>query len=518
VLFAAFFRWALKQHDTLYRNVGAFFAPEQPGLAGPDLLRDYVASHPSRIREALLRIVPPQLQAELGIGDWEWLSGVLSDDGTGILDRVVAEVEDDLRLLQQLEDEAVARRQARQIGHFQRVIKTVRSRELLGFLGSRNVLPKYGFPTDVVELRTNHLPVEVANRIELQRDLRIAIAEYAPGGEVVAAKHIWTSGGLNRMPSRGWPTFNYAVCPDCGRFHRSAVAVEGSCTVCGADLRSRLRRRGEFVIPEFGFIVADAPRPSGESRPQRFHSSRVYFTEYAASEGRRPSAEPPFTAVGDLSSSGLQIQQRYSRFGKLAVVNSGRFGRGFRICESCGFGEPVPSRSTAGRRGSRSPHNDPRTRRPCTGSLSTYHLGHEFITDVLELRLSGILAALAAHETWISVLYALLEGASECLGIRRDDLDGTLYPHAARVPPALVLFDSVPGGAGHVKRIADELPGVFVTAWQRVDGCECGRETSCYECLRNFRNQVYHDQLARGLAADFLRGVLGSAGVPTQVR
>jgi hypothetical protein len=60
---------------------------------------------------------------------------------------------------------------------------------LLGFLGSRNVLPKYGFPTDVVELRTNHLAsTPEALKIELSRDLRIAISEFAPGSEKLLRK------------------------------------------------------------------------------------------------------------------------------------------------------------------------------------------------------------------------------------------------------------------------------------------------------------------------------------------
>jgi ATP-dependent helicase YprA (DUF1998 family) len=77
----------------------------------------------------------------------------------------------------------------------------------------------------------------------------------------------------------------------------------------------------------------------------------------------------------------------------------------------------------------------------------------------------------------------------------------------------LVLFDNVPGGAGHVRRIADELPTVCQTAWERVDQCECGEETSCYECLRNFRNQPFHDRLQRGLARQFLHGLLQGAGI-----
>jgi len=523
VLFSAFFRWAFQERDRRYRNVGAFFAPDElalsgtegPGPTGPDLLREYIEARPPQVQQALQRIVPEDLQDELGIADWGWLPNLWSEDGDGILDRVIQEVADDLSLLRQLEEEAVAARNYRRGEHFQRVARTVRGRPLLGFLGSRNVLPKYGFPTDVVELRTNHLPAEQAERIELQRDLRIAISEYAPGGEVVAAKHIWTSGGLNKRPDRDWPTYHYAVCPECGRFYRSATRIEGPCTVCGGNLFGWPRLYGTFVIPEFGFIVGDVPRPSGEARPLRLYSSRVYFAEYATPAEEGVSSEPPFEETPTLSSARVQVWHRYSRYGKLALVNPGRFNRGFRICEACGFAEPAPEVPTGRRRRTPRAHNNPRTGRSCRGRLYTHHLGHEFITDVLELRLEGLLASTFDYELWLSLLFALLEGASEALGIRRDDLDGTLYRYSVGIAPALVLFDNVPGGAGHVRRVADELRDVFRAAWQRVDRCECGRETSCYECLRNFRNQPYHDQLKRGLARDFLGSLLQAAGIAT---
>ncbi|GHO83226.1 DUF1998 domain-containing protein [Dictyobacter formicarum] len=118
------------------------------------------------------------------------------------------------------------------------------------------------------------------------------------------------------------------------------------------------------------------------------------------------------------------------------------------------------------------------------------------------------LARNASSQLWRSFLYALLEGAAQSLHIRRDDIDGTLYYHARNEPPALILYNNVPGGAGHVKRIADELPAVFKGAFDRVNNQCCGPETSCYECLRNYRNQVYHEELQRGIPRDFLAQIL----------
>jgi len=112
----------------------------------------------------------------------------------------------------------------------------------------------------------------------------------------------------------------------------------------------------------------------------------------------------------------------------------------------------------------------------------------------------------------LSVLYALLEGATEALGISRDDLDGVVFGTGS--VPQVMIYDNVPGGAGHARRVAEAFDRVLVAALQRVEGCECGPETSCYECLRNFGNQPYHDLLARQPAINVLRYlVLGPGAI-----
>lgn len=265
--------------------------------------------------------------------------------------------------------------------------------------------------------------------------------------------------------------------------------------------------------------MAKNPRESGETRPKRTYATRVYFAEYDPSptgvtdDSDSDQDEQALEQVDELSSSRVQVWRRYSRYGKLALVNPGPLRRGFRICATCGFAEPTPPpRPRARRHQKPKPHINPRTGKQCTGFLHTNHLGHEFITDVLEIRFDGLLASNPSYDLWLSMLFALLEGASETLGIRRDDLDGTLYRRRGTPIPALVLFDNVPGGAGHVLRIAKELVTTFQAAFKRVNKCECGEETSCYECLRNYRNQVYHDQLQRDLARGFLRQTLEAAG------
>lgn len=510
-LIAAFLRHVRDQDGRLFRNVGDFFQPSDGQGSGTQLLKAFATQRPEHVRTALHRIVPPEIHAEVGIDSWAWL-----DDMIELLELVDSEVVSDLEAYRLLEKEAAQQGDYKRSSRYQFVRNTIRGRPILGTMASRNLLPKYGFPTDVVELKTNHLSIPEAAKVELQRDLRMAIAEYAPGSQIVAAKRVWTGGGIFMQPNKALPENHYAVCPSCGHFHLHPTNAPIQCVICGTSLFSRHGQNGRYIKPEFGFVAADGQRSPGEQRPQRLFSSRVYFAEYATpSDGTMP-AEPEFVHVEAASGPQVRVDQRYSRFGRMVLVNSGPLGRGFVICGSCGFAEIAPVRPIGARgKGAKkvAAHKSPRTGRDCTVATFSAHLGHDFLTDVVELRFNGAVADARDEALWRSLVYALLEGASQGLGIRRDDLDGTLYRYTSGSAPALILYDNVPGGAGHVQYIAEELPTVLTSAYERINRDCCGPETSCYECLRNYRNQPYHDQLRRGVVRDFLAIVVSQIKV-----
>ena len=97
---------------------------------------------------------------------------------------------------------------------------------------------------------------------------------------------------------------------------------------------------------------------------------------------------------------------------------------------------------------------------------------------------------------------------SSALEIDRNDIDGTLHINQD-LNRSMILFDTVPGGAGHVKRMLQ--PDLFQAACQEakriVERCDCGgdkRDTSCYSCLRNYYNQYCHDDLQRSFVMEAL--------------
>jgi superfamily II DNA or RNA helicase len=502
VVIAAFFRWAKDQKETIYHTTGDFFVP-QDCLPGVDLLTEFLKLKPTALEHALDRILPPDpvLRDELNYGGWMWINKLLNDTKDGVLDRALAEITGEIEIFHKLESSAAQERKYKQAEYYSKVQNQIRRRHLLGFLGARNVLPKYGFPTDVVELKTDHLNIPAASTISLERDLRIAISEFAPGGEVVAAKRIWRSVGIRKLPDREWPPYEYAICKTCNRFLFSASTLDIDCS-CGTPISESRKKRVTFIVPESGFVASGETSSPGEAPPQRIYASRVHFASYHLPEGVTSEEDAEPQAVQDTAFSVIPVYKRYSRYGWMAIVNSG-MDRGFSVCTYCGYAEPVAFQQQGRKRGGS--HKDPLRDKDCKGRFEVRHLGHRYMTDVLEL---SIETAMPTDGARYSLLYALLDGASEALDIQRTDINGTFYFRQAGQSPSFVIFDDVPGGAGHVKRIYDHLRETLEAALDRVARCECGRETSCYNCLRNYQNQFVHDSLQRGIVIDLLQHIL----------
>lgn len=494
VAFAQF--W--KENDTFFRYVQDFFTLDTNEQLGTDKLKSWLDLHPKTLQKSLERVIPPDFHDHFGLSSWDWIQQLLSgdQDDPGVLTVATLVVKEELNILEQARQEAFD--QGKSLDYLQRSIKTIKEANLLGFLSSRNVLPKYGFPVDVVELELLHHGGE-AKKLELQRDLRIALSEYAPGSEVVAAKKLWTGYGLKRIARLEWPKYCYAICKQCGRYQRvrykNGKGTLERCITC----KEPLSQIGTFVIPKFGFITnAKPPKKPRQRRPVKTYSSRVYFAGGGQSNENNLSGTPKFGRYA--------FEWKYAQQGTLAVINAGKAGRGFRVCHACGYAELV-SFSTSKIK-TNDGHNTPLGKKCKAKQLQHYHLGHEFLSDIFDLRVHGV----NRHDQpfWLSLLYALLEGASHVLNVPRDNLDGCLYPYTKDSSPALVFFDNVPGGAGHVKRMGSNLGEVLKAALKKVDGqCGCGPETSCHGCLRGYYNQYYHEQLQRGLVLEFLENVMG---------
>jgi hypothetical protein len=484
-----------ERHSGEHRTVEDFFLDDNTAGLARSACDDFVTwlrSRPGELAASLERIAPESVRSRLGIGNWAWVDALVDtsemEPTYGWLDRAQAEIVDDAETMNDLEKQASADGKHGLAGQYQRVGRTLRRRALLGYLASRNVLPKYGFPVDVVELNLARSGDADAPNLELSRDLQIAISEYAPGADVVAGKRLWTSAGLAIRADRALPTYRWRVCKSCNHFRFSLGELDYVCPACGDTVAAR---SGVFVTPVFGFEGHKSRQKPGESRPPRLGSIETFFGSYKEDD-------PEFVAVDGL----VGVQARTSRSGRVTVINGGPGGRGFRICDWCGRGEPAPSGAEKQKETS---HIDARRRdRKCNGTLRHRQLGHEYLTDTVELDLDQPMTEEEARST----LYALLQGAV-AMNVARSDLTGAVSWGGRSRPPRLVILDAVAGGAGHSLRLGERLVELFEAALARVKGCECGEETSCYSCLRDYTNQLHHEKLSRAAAIRVLRTALG---------
>ncbi len=496
VVLSAFFR----AHRERFRSVEAFVGNwTRPTVLSA--LREFLAEQGEALEVALRAILPPEMHGGLGLLDGTWPDRLLDPEGRLAL--AVVEVASDYRTVKALEQEAAARGDYATARWAQARAKTLADEDVLSFLSRKVVIPKYGFPVDVVELDTHRLDkaagVREATDVALQRDLQIAVSEFAPSAEVIANKKLWKSYGLKRVPEKTWDVYGYKLCLKHNTFVQWKSETEGEQELpCGCPVRSY-----RYIVPKFGFVTKRERPRDPRGRPQRLFSTRPYFAGGVGPPPEPRSIPRPGTPAPPL------IELTPASPGRMVVLCEGRRGKGFYICPECGAGDRNPK--------IRKSHTTPYGH-PCPGRPKNFSLGHEFITDVLRLEFqlapSGKTAEFVQKDPVgfaYSLAYALVEAAAELLEIPSTDLNAVVAYEEGRLFPPILLYDDVPGGAGLVARLEDEalLRACLELARERVSGgCGCGEQSSCYGCLRSYRNQFMHDRLRRGPVRAYLEELL----------
>jgi hypothetical protein len=373
-------------------------------------------------------------------------------------------------------------------------IKALREVDWVSFFSDRGVLPSYAFPIYNVTLETSN------PELNLGRDLRIALSEYVPGAAVVADERLWRSVGIKLPPKKALEAKYYAKCPQCWHVQRHLKKEEvfkgRNCPICGHDGRKPKRNRHLYMVPRYGFTtdVKEGGEKLSFNRPQRIPTSRVLFVP------QQEADDSPVLSIG-------QIEVRTTDSADFFVFNDGEDvrGKGFFLCKQCGRAINPDDQNI--------PHQRP-FGGECRGRGEWKHLGHEFRGSAARVLFTQEGHEYTDHGFWLSLMYAFLGGMSEALGIERNDINGIIRPvkYGDQLFQEIVLFDDVPGGAGHVKRLEsqEEFLASLRAAFRRVSNCKCGIDASCYRCLRDFRNQFFHDILQRKPVVEYLDRLLSS--------
>lgn len=394
--------------------------------------------------------------------------------------------------------------------------------ELLTTLLNRAVLPRYAFPTDTVQFwvserkhagQDTHLR---KFRYEPQRDLKIALTEFAPGSSLTIDKWRFKSAALyspydpdiDKVLSK---SHSYFECKECNyvslkQEHQNLI----ECPCC----ESRELIKQCFITPK-GF----APDINAKDEVDRGQgSSYMGFSTRAQLEVQEPPKQ-----WNEVYSQRLL---HHASPQDLVVVNKGWDNGGFNLCSKCGRIEgaqgPKNPNSTLFKKGVPKIHKHPlEFNQTCSGdSISTLFMGHQFRTDVLLLKLclespficstqadANTSASVnnAGRKALTSMVEALCLSASQTLQIEEGELGGnwTPIPGASSEEVYIFLHDLLPGGAGYTLLIQEHLEEVMEAAEQLLQNCDC--VSSCYKCLRHYGNNFYHASLDRHLALALIK-------------
>lgn len=473
VAFSHYFR----THRDHFRDVGSLMGNlQQPSAA--DHLGRFLRDNQVMVLASFRDIVPSESGVKIDLDKFKWIDEIVGNGSRFVLAQ--EEVANDYQAVQRLEKESRKGRDYRVAEWAKRRMDTISSEDVLSFLSRKAVIPKYGFPVDVVELDIQRTGRTDGDRgVSLQRDLSLAISEFAPGSKLIANKRLWVPHGIKRVAGREWERKEYFRCRKHNFFRAWNYGEAPPSETC-----CRLTKR-VYIVPQFGFQTDYRKPQEPKGRPYRMFTSRPYFLGLEGIEPRKKELQ--------------LLSLTRSSPGRLLVLCEGRHGEGFAICSKCG----------AGVNDLRAKHTDALGRQ-CNGTVGHFSLAHEFVTDVLRIDLNdeafqpGI-----SDTTWLaySVAFALLEGAAEVLEIPPTDINATIATGTHGTYPGIILYDSVPGGAGLVAALEEEelLRECIEAAFGRVSGaCGCDEHSSCYGCLRSYRNQFAHQHLVRGLAQDVL--------------
>jgi hypothetical protein len=366
-------------------------------------------------------------------------------------------------------------------------IKKLLAADVIAELAKRGFLPRYAFPLDVTSLETSFSRWSEDSDVELSRDRGIAISEFAPGAQVVARKQVFTSEGLYVMSADDKPEPRwYARCKACDQIQTAPTKepLETPCPVCG-EPKTHIHI-ARFVEPAAFSIRVDQTR-------------RPHFRKATLLRQRQPLTHFTDRIEDSKFEDHGQFQLALKADGSLFRYNLGPRNDGFVLCPVCGCSRPKRDFT----RGPTHKRLRPFMRNMNCQVTSLWGTGqhgiaygHEFHSYCLVVRPKQRCDAAE------SLMFALQKGMCRVLELDASDVGVSRRWLNQRTDPGakveFILYDRTPGGAGFVEEGKARWNEVVAAA---VDICQSSAshvcEAACYDCLKDFGNQSYHDKLDR---------------------
>jgi len=377
-------------------------------------------------------------------------------------------------------------------------------------------IPTYSFPKNVVRFfvekeseRGRNAPKDIQYAPE--RDIAVALSEYAPGRLVTIDKKIFKSGGIYANPRPCGFEPNQAefyfkntdyykdifICSECNWFGFQEDASLSKCPYCGSEIM-----KNKMLRP-WGFSPVNGDEVKYEDEDKQYTYAEAPYYSYI----------PEDTRMDSFKLSKIRFANLPDR--KVLTVNMGKNKNGFNVCKKCGGAEVTDVKRSSTYSFSQPYHdNHPLCRHEGTVAHGIY-LGYEFLTDMFMLDISydskKLVGDLSAEEksvlrAAVTTLHeALKKAVALVLDIDFNEISGGWRPRIKRDGNShieMFFYDNLTSGAGYSSLIGSILDKVLEQVRIILTKCECSR--SCKNCLDNYWNQRNHQLFDRHLGLQLL--------------
>ncbi len=480
---------------------------------------EWLNTKPERLKDMLIRSIPDinDLHQRMEIENFGWLEGFIGEEGT--FTALIREYEGNIAQFDKLIKQYRKDKEDILAAKCTRKKEFYMKNKLIEFLARGNILPRYGFPVDTVELEQNTTAANI-DSLRLSRDLQVAIAEYAPSSEVVADGKLYTSRYIKKSnigTKQDWHTGYIGVCPNeaCNavNFSVTPISAEGiACSSCGQILHKF--DFAESIEPRSGFVTERISKEVPLSKQEKNYKSEDYYIG---------NKESKIIDKFKFKFNGVEVLIESTTNDSLLVKSS----NSFYVCPICGFSYASDETISGDKEANKKIKNGAHTIKTIgkheslfsqslcgCQELKKFTLHHTFNTDVAKISFK---CDTSDYDTMVSTMYSILYAMADTLNIERRDIKACLSPKLLgnEFSYSIIIYDSVPGGAGHSRRLVTRdgkmLHLIFKAALERADSCNC--KPSCYSCLRSYDNQKIHENLDRQKAVVFLKKLIGDIEV-----